>query len=280
MTQFAAIQMASGPIVSANLNEALRLIKKAVKNGAQLIVLPENFAHMGMNDNDILSIAEDENDPGEILSFLSATAKKYKIWLVGGTVALKCAENNKIRSACILFNEQGEKVARYDKIHLFDMDLSEERGAYHESAFTQPGNEIVVLDSPFGKIGLAICYDIRFPEMFRRMSSLGMEILLIPSSFTAITGKAHWEILNRSRAIEDLCYVVAAAQGGYHVNGRETHGNSMIISPWGKILSQQNKGPGYIIADIDNKYLHETRQNFPVLEHRRLFCDFTNATED
>ena len=275
MANFAAIQMASGPNVDANLSEALRLIKDAAKEGAELIVLPENFAHMGMEDKDIFTIAEDENHPGQIFNFLSNTAKKLGVWLLGGTVPIKSSTEDKIISAAILFNADGEQVGRYDKIHLFDVDLSEASGSYNESAFTQAGNKLVVVDSPFGKLGLGICYDIRFPEMFRRMEKQGMQILLLPSSFTAITGKAHWEILNRSRAIENLCYVVASAQGGFHVNGRETHGDSMIVNPWGQIIEHLPKGSGYIIADLDLKQLNKTRKNFPVLEHRKLFCNFS-----
>jgi nitrilase len=275
MSKFAAIQMASGPNVIANLNEAFRLIKDATKKGAELIVLPENFSHMGMQDKDILEIAEDINKPGDILNFLANTAKELGIWLHGGTIPIKSQSENKIISASILFNDQGKQIAQYNKIHLFDVDLAEDSGAaYNESAFTQSGHELMVIDSPFGKLGFGICYDIRFPEMFRRLEKMGMQVLLLASSFTAITGKAHWEVLNRSRAIENLCYIVSSAQGGYHVNGRETHGDSMIINPWGQIMDRLEKGSGYIIADLDIKTLAETRHNFPVLEHRKLFCDF------
>jgi len=274
VAKIAAIQMASGPNVSANLSEAGRLIKDAVKQGAELVVLPENFAHMGIHDQDILKVAEDANEPGEIQNFLSRTAKDSNIWLLGGTVPLKCGLEDKVTSAAILYNDQGEEVARYDKIHLFDVDLAEACGAYKESAIIQAGDEPVVVETPFGKLGIAICYDIRFPELFRRLEKQGMEILLLPSAFTSITGKAHWEVLNRARAIENLCFVVSSAQGGYHVNGRETHGDSMIVDPWGQIMDHLPRGSGFVIADIDLKHLQETRQNFPVLEHRRLFCYF------
>lgn len=267
--------MASGPNVSANLSEAYRLIKDSVKAGAQLVSLPENFAHMGMKDKEILSIAEDPDGKGEIQSFLSRTAKEFSIWLLGGTTPLNCKgceAEGKVRSAALLYNDKGELAARYDKIHLFDVDLSEDSGAYKESAIFEGGREAVVVETPFGNIGIAICYDIRFPELFRRMEKKGMEILMLPSSFTAITGKAHWEVLNRARAIENLCFVVSSAQGGYHVNGRETHGDSMIVDPWGQVIDHLPRGSGYVIADIDVSRLHETRQKFPVLEHRRLFC--------
>jgi len=272
MSKFAAIQMASGPNVTANLSEAERLLVDARKNGAELIVLPENFAHMGIHDQDILDVAEDISQPGQILDFLVSQAQQQQVWLLGGTIPLRAENPAKVYAASLLFNPSGEIVARYDKIHLFDVDLSEERGAYQESAFTQAGKQIVVADSPFGRLGIAVCYDIRFPEMFRRMTRDGMDILLLPSAFTSITGNAHWEVLNRSRAIENLCYVVASAQGGYHVNGRETHGDSMIVSPWGKIIDHLPRGSGYVIADIDKGYLQETRHNFPALEHRRFFC--------
>ncbi len=267
--------MASGPNVGANLNECLRWINKVVSKGAELVVLPENFAHMGMKDEDILDVAETIEQPGEILGFLSKTAQQHNIWILGGTVPIRSeSHDNKIYAASILFDNKGEIVCRYDKIHLFDVDLSEKRGAYNESAFTLAGDKLVVVDSPFGKIGIAVCYDVRFPEMFRRMEKEGMQILLLPSSFTEITGKAHWEVLNRSRAIENLCFVVSSAQGGYHVNGRETHGNSMIVNPWGKIMDRLPNGSGYVIADIDLNELNKTRKNFPVLEHRKLFCNF------
>ena len=277
MSKFAAIQMASGPNVNANLSEAYRLIKNAVAEKAELVVLPENFAHMGMDDKDVLKIAESPEEPGQIQTFLSNTAKKYGIWLLGGTVPIKSDENDKIYSASILYNDSGNVVCQYDKIHLFDVDLSEENGSYRESAFIKAGSEIVITDSPFGKLGIGVCYDIRFPELFRRMTKLGMEVLLLPSAFTASTGKAHWEILNRSRAIENLSYVVSSAQGGYHVNGRETHGDSMIVSPWGDILDRLTRGSGVVMADIDLKLQKETRANFPVLQHRKIVCNFVGV---
>ncbi len=279
MAKIAAIQMASGPNVSANLSEARRLISDAVEQGAQLIVLPENFAHMGMSEQDVLDVSEDnmsdnlDNDQAHypIQKILSIIAKEEKIWILGGTIPLK-SSTNKIKSASILFNDQGKVVVRYDKIHLFDMDLGDQGGAYNESTFTDAGDNIVVFDTPFGRIGMAICYDLRFPELFRGMASQGMEILLMASSFTAVTGKAHWQVLNRARAIENLCFVVSSAQGGYHVNGRETYGHSMIIDPWGGVIDQLEHGSGFVIADIDTDTLRKTRKNFPVLEHIKLPC--------
>ncbi len=286
MAKVAAIQMASGPNVSANLSEARRLISDAVKQGAELVVLPENFAHMGMSETDILDVAEvwadnDAESRGPVQEFLSSVAKEEKIWIVGGTIPLKgseCAEltdikpNEKILSACLLLNSDGEVVARYDKIHLFDVDLGEQGGAYNESAFTEAGDKVVVVDTPFGKLGIAICYDLRFPELFRDMVSHGMEVLCLVSSFTALTGKAHWEVLNRARAIENLCFVVSSAQGGYHVNGRETYGDSMVIDPWGGIIDRLASGSGFAMADIDAAHVQKIRKNFPALEHIKLPC--------
>ncbi len=290
MAKVAAIQMASGPNVSANLSEAKRLIADAVKQGAELVVLPENFAYMGMSELDILDVSEDyisANVSGEqakapIQNFLSSVAKEEKIWILGGTIPLKVnhaadversGENReKILSACLLFNDEGKVAARYDKIHLFDVDLGDQGGAYNESAFTEAGDKVVVVDTPFGKLGIAICYDLRFPELFRDMVSQGMEVLGLVSSFTATTGKAHWEVLNRARAIENLCFVVSSAQGGYHVNGRETHGDSMIVDPWGGVIDRLPHGSGFAIADIDTETLQQTRKNFPVLEHIKLPC--------
>ena len=283
MAKVAAIQMASGPNVSGNLSEAKRLITDAVKQGAELVVLPENFAHMGMSELDILELAEDyildkeskEQANAQIQNFLSSVAKEEKVWILGGTIPLKAnndKQNKKVLSACLLFNDEGNIAARYDKIHLFDVDLGDQGGTYNESAFTEAGDKVVVVDTPFGKLGIAICYDLRFPELFRDMVSEGMEILGLVSSFTATTGKAHWEVLNRARAIENLCFVVSAAQGGYHVNGRETYGDSMIVDPWGGVMDRLPHGSGFAIADIDPESLQQTRKNFPVLEHIKLPC--------
>jgi len=304
MAIVAAIQMASGPNISANLSEAKRLISDAVKQGAMLVVLPENFAFMGMSELDVLDVAEGAifndvglqfnadgsifNDDDEeyskayIQKFLSSIAKEKKIWILGGTIPLKAkhshteldnnSQHDKILAACLLFNDQGNVAARYDKIHLFDVDLGDEGGAYNESAYTQAGDKVVVVDTPVGKLGIAICYDLRFPELFRFMVSEGVEVLALVSSFTATTGKAHWEVLNRARAIENLCFVVSSAQGGYHVNGRETHGDSMIVDPWGSVMDHLPHGSGFAIADIKTGYLQQTRKNFPVLKHIKLPC--------
>ena len=271
MKKAAAVQMATGPNVSANLLEAERLVAEAVEGGAGLIVLPENFAFMGKHDRDLCALRETPGE-GPLQEFLSQLAKRYGVWLVGGTIPLEAHDNCKVRAACLTFNDQGKQVSRYDKIHLFDVHLVETNERYVESESIEPGNEIVVIDSPFGKLGFAICYDLRFPEMFRVMLDGGVDVLAIPASFTAITGKAHWEVLVRARAIENLAYVVAAAQGGYHINGRETHGHSMIVDPWGSVLAQVPRGNGAVSCMLDRDYQATVRRTFPALDHRCLKC--------
>ena len=277
MTKVAAIQMASGTNVRANLNEVSNQISSAVKAGAQLVVLPESFAIMAMKDVDLVVVAEDEGT-GTIQDFLSEQAKNNNIWLIAGTVPIKLKSDNvhyenKYYAACLVYNEKGEQVSRYDKIHLFDVHLEATKETYSESETIEAGNKAVVIDTPFGKIGLGICFDLRFPELFRELVLQGAQIIVIPSAFTAITGKAHWEVLLRARAIENLCYVVASAQGGYHVNGRETHGDSMIIDPWGSVLDHLPQGSGYVVADIDIENIINIRKNFPVLENRKISCN-------
>ncbi len=271
MSRLAAIQMASGPNVHANLYEAERLIGSARAAGAELVVLPENFAHMGMTEHDKLNVKETDGS-GPIQAFLAEQAKQHGIWIVGGTVPIAAADPNKVRAACLLFDDQGRRVARYDKVHLFDVHLEETGENYTESESIESGDQVVVVDTPFGKLGLAVCYDLRFPELFRNMAKQGVEIITLPSAFTAITGKAHWEPLVRARAIENLSYVVAAAQGGYHVNGRETHGHSMIVDPWGIVLDRLPRGSGVISADMDRERLAGIRRSFPALDHRRIAC--------
>lgn len=271
MKRVAAIQMASGPNVRANLTEAARLINRAVDAGAELVVLPENFAIMGMREEDKVKVRETYGQ-GPIQDFLAEQAYQHNAWIVGGTVPLTAEDSEHVRAACLLFDHKGEVKARYDKVHLFDVHLSESKETYDESTTTEPGETAVVLDTPFGRLGLAVCYDLRFPELFRRMSDEGAEIFAIPSAFTAITGKAHWEVLVRARAIENLCYVIAAAQGGYHVNGRETHGDSMIVDPWGRVLDRLPRGSGFVVSNVDIDKVRNTRRNFPVLEHRKIPC--------
>jgi nitrilase len=269
--RIAAVQMATGPNVSANLLETERLIAEAAEGGAGLVVLPENFAFMGKRDQDMLALMEVDGD-GPLQDFLAQMARKYGVWLVGGTLPLCACDAGKVRAACLLYDDRGKRVARYDKMHLFDVHLLEADERYVESATIEPGDQVVVVDSPFGRLGLSVCYDLRFPELFRAMLADDMEVLALPSSFTAITGKAHWEVLVRARAIENLAYVVAAAQGGYHINGRETHGHSMIVDPWGTVLAQVPRGNGTVISLLDRDYQATVRRTFPTLSHRRLTC--------
>jgi deaminated glutathione amidase len=269
--KIAAVQMATGPNVSANLLETGRLVAEAVEAGAGLVVLPENFAFMGKQDSDLLALREADGS-GPLQDFLTHTARKHGIWLVGGTIPMQASAADKVRSACLLLDPQGVRVARYDKLHLFDVHLLDADERYVESATIEPGGQVVVVDSPFGRLGLSVCYDLRFPELYRAMLDQEVEILTIPSSFTAITGKAHWEVLVRARAVENLAYVVAAAQGGYHINGRETHGHSMIVNPWGTVLAQAPRGNGTVIGSLDREYQASVRRTFPTIRHRRLAC--------
>ncbi len=262
----AAIQMASGPNVAGNLNEARRLIEKAAEQGARLVVLPEYFPIMGMSEGDKIEAREQPGN-GPIQSFLGEMARKNRIWLVGGSIPLMASMPKKVLNSCLVFDETGAQVARYDKIHLFNLDLGNEH--YHEANTIEAGKEVVVVDSPFGRIGLAVCYDLRFPELFRAMKDV--DIIVLPSAFTETTGKMHWEPLVRARAIENLAYVIAAAQGGYHVSGRETHGHSMIVDPWGRVLDQISRGSGIVIADVNPFYQASLRASLPALAHRTLF---------
>jgi deaminated glutathione amidase len=271
VTTVSCIQMASGPNIGPNLLEAERLIGMAVDKGARLVVLPENFAIMGKEETDKVAVRENDGE-GPVQNFLSQQASKHGIWLVGGTVPLAASDAHKVRAASLLYNDQGQQVARYDKIHLFDVSVVENGERYTESDTIEAGDQAVVVDTPFGKLGLSVCYDLRFPELFRTMLDQGMELLALPSAFTAITGRSHWEPLVRARAIENLCYVMAAGQGGYHVNGRETYGHSMIVDPWGQVMNELANGSGLVCADIDMDRLNNIRRTFPCLEHRNIVC--------
>ncbi len=272
MIRCAAIQMASGPSVSSNLLEAEKLIAEAAKTGAKLVALPENFAMMGDREIDKIKIKEVDGT-GPIQHFLSTVAKKYAVWVVGGTIPVAGDNENKVRAACLIYNEKGERVGRYDKNHLFDVNVPGTDEVYRESDSIERGDHTLVLDSPFGKLGFAVCYDLRFPEFFRKLVAQGMEILIIPSAFTEKTGSAHWEVLLRARAVENLCYVIAPNQGGFHLNGRKTYGHSMIIDPWGAVLDCYKTGAGFVSAELDLERLGKVRSAFPVLSHRRYNCD-------
>ena len=269
MTKCAAIQMASSPNIRSNLIAAERLIEEAAKAGAKLAALPENFALMGDHELDKVKVKETDGT-GLIQDFLVNVAKKYGVWLVGGTIPIAATAENKVRAACLVYNDQGERVARYDKMHLFDVLVPGTEEVYRESDSIEAGEAPVVIDTPFGRMGIAVCYDLRFPEFFRKMGEQGVEILVVPSAFTAETGAAHWELLLRARAIENLCYVIAPNQGGFHLNGRKTYGHSMIIDPWGVVLDCYKTGSGFVCADIHRERLEKVRSAFPVLGHRRF----------
>lgn len=265
VTRIAAVQMASGPNIEGNLNEAARLIAMAVEQGAKLVALPEYFAIMGLRDHDKVALREKEGK-GSIQEFLSATAKRHKIWLVGGSVPLESSVANKVRNSCMVYDDKGKLAARYDKIHLFGFEMGSEH--YSEERTIEPGKNVVTVDTPFGRLGLSVCYDLRFPELYRAMKDV--DIILVPSAFTETTGKAHWETLIRARAIENLAYVLAPAQGGYHVNGRETHGDSMIVDPWGVVLDRLPRGSGVVVAGVNLTHLKRLRLSLPALTHRTI----------
>lgn len=264
--------MASSPSISANLLEAEKLIAEAVKAGAKLVALPENFALMGDHEQDKIKVKETDG-LGIIQSFLENTAKKYAVWIVGGTIPIAGDNENKVRAACLIYNDKGQRVARYDKVHLFDVHVPNTNEVYRESDSIESGNDFLVVDTPFGRMGVAVCYDLRFPEFFRKMSEQGVDFIVIPSAFTAETGAAHWELLLRARAIENLCYVIAPNQGGFHKNGRRTFGHSMIIDPWGVVLDCYKTGSGFVSAEIEHDRIVKIRAGFPVLTHRRFFCE-------
>ena len=261
----AAIQMISTPRVEENLQTAGALIAEAFAFGAELVALPEYFAIMGRRDADKLVVREADGS-GPIQDFLAETASKYGIWVVGGSMPLEASVPDKVLNTCLVFDPQGVRVARYDKIHLFGFQKGEER--YNESATIEPGRQPVTFDAPFGRVGLSICYDLRFPELFRALGEI--DLLVLPAAFTEVTGRAHWEILLRARAIENQCYVLAIGQGGVHENRRETHGNSMLIDPWGDIVARREKGAGVVIGELDHARIAEVRTSLPALTHRVL----------
>ena len=270
MAKFAAIQLNSGQDVDVNLLQAEELIKKAVsKVQADCIVLPEMFPIMGKKEQDKLAVKEPFGH-GPIQDFLQSQAKKHNCWIIGGTIPLDSNDHNKIRAACLVYDNEGNLASRYDKIHLFDVCIEDGKEHYQESLSTEAGTESVCLDSPFGKIGLSVCYDIRFPELYRQLINQQAQILSIPSAFTQATGKAHWHTLVKARAIENLSYVITACQVGEHPNQRSTYGHSMIVDPWGNILAELAEGEGYIAADIDLEKQTKLRTEFPCLNNRRL----------
>ena len=261
----AAVQMVSGPVVSENLDAARVLAAEGARQGAKVVCLPEYFCLFGMRERDKVD-ARERDGAGPIQRFLSGLARELGVWIVGGTVPLESSDPGKVRNSCLVFDDRGERVARYDKIHLFGFTTENER--YQESGTIEAGASTVALDSPFGRLGLSICYDLRFPELYRGLGPV--DVLFVPSAFTETTGRAHWEVLLRARAIENLAYVVAAAQGGHHANGRRTHGHTMIIDPWGEVLCRLETGPGVVVAEIDPGHAARLRASLPALDHRVL----------
>ncbi len=268
-TSVAALQMCSGEERGANLASAGRLLALAAARGARVAVLPENFSMMARRDADRRALAEADG-AGPVQEFLAQQARALKMWIVAGSVPVANAPGERSAQACLVYDERGERVARYDKIHLFDVDIPERNESYRESAHMAPGNAVVTLATPAGRLGLSICYDLRFPELYRQLQGAGAQWLVVPAAFTAPTGEAHWEPLLRARAIENLCYVVASGQWGEHPNGRRTWGHSMIIDYWGRIQAQLESGEGVISAAIDLPAQAEARGNFPALSHRVL----------
>lgn len=270
MSKIAALQMTSTADVKNNLSIASQLILQAKQQQAQLVLLPENFACMVKEDKDRLALAE-KFQQGHIQAWCQEQAATHQITLVAGTIPLISEDQAKATASSLVFNPQGQCIARYDKKHLFDVEVAEQE-AYQESEFITPGQQLVTVATDVGKIGLSVCYDVRFPELYRELVDQGAEILLIPAAFTRVTGLAHWHVLCRARAIENLCYVLAANQGGVHDNGRETYGHSLIIDPWGKILAEASETPSVIVASIELNQLHQQRKRFPCLEHKTWPC--------
>lgn len=263
--QLAVIQMVSSANTADNLTVAQNYMIQAVKQGAQLVALPENFSCMAKEERDKIAIAETDGD-GPVQTWLSKMARELGIYILGGTIPIKVPGKEKVYAASMMYNDQGERIACYHKIHLFDVTV-EEGESYHESSAIEPGSEVVVVDTPLGRAGLTVCYDLRFAELYRQLVSKEVDFLCVPAAFTAITGLAHWEVLLRARAIENLTYVVAPNQGGIHDNDRRTFGHSMIVDPWGKIMANAGTCSGPIYADIDLDYLRQIRAQFPCNQH-------------
>jgi predicted amidohydrolase len=269
MGKVAAIQMTSSHVVTDNLAAAGELLREAKDLGCDIACLPENFSFIGLRDADKLQIAEADG-VGAVQSFLSDTARKLRMWILGGTIVIRGDTESRVANTSLLIDDHGKRVARYDKIHLFDVTIPGRDEQYRESTHVTPGRETVIADTPVGKLGLSVCYDMRFPELYRELVSRGAEWLAMPAAFTVPTGRAHWETLLRARAIENLCYVVAPAQAGTHTSGRETYGDSLIVDYWGQVLSRLPTGNGVITAEIDLAKEAETRARFPALDNRQL----------
>jgi predicted amidohydrolase len=265
MSIVATIQMVSTPDVDENIATARRLVAQAAATGAQLVLLPEYWPIMGMSDSDKVGKAEPLGR-GPIQDFMAQAAREHGIWLLGGTLPLASDDPDKVINTTLVYDPQGKHVGRYDKIHLFGFTKGTE--SYNESRTIVPGAQVGTVDTPLGKVGMSVCYDLRFPELFRAMGPLAL--IVVPAAFTYTTGRAHWEILLRARAIENQCYVLAAAQGGEHVNGRRTWGHSMLIDPWGEIKSQLAEGEGIVHGDVGPGFIANVRESLPALKHRTM----------
>jgi nitrilase len=265
--KIAALQMVSTPDVDRNLAAAGRLVAQASATGARLLALPEYFCLMGRRDDDKLAIAEADGD-GPIQSFLSNAARQHGVWLVGGTLPIRATSPGRVRNACCVYGPEGQRVARYDKIHLFAFDNGREQ--YDEGRVLEAGDTPVAFEAEGLRVGLSVCYDLRFPELYRRLMQPACDLLVVPAAFTHITGLAHWELLLRARAVENQCVVLASAQGGLHENGRRTFGHSMVIDPWGEVLACQDEGEGMAVAELDTARRDAVRTQLPALAHRRL----------
>jgi nitrilase len=265
----AAVQMTSTRDVAANLSEARRLVGDAARQGAKLVVLPENFSFLGATDADRVAAIERFGD-GPAQRFLAETAESLGLWIVGGTIPIREKEGDRASSRSLLVGPDGRVAAHYDKIHLFDVDIpGREKERYSESATTLAGTRVVAASTPLARIGMTVCYDIRFPALFHRLSVLGTDVVVVPAAFTVPTGEVHWLPLLQARAIESLVYVVAAGQCGEHAGGRKTYGHSLILGPWGEVLAELPAGPGVVCADLDMIRLQELRRRFPTVQHRR-----------
>ncbi len=269
MARIAALQMSSGSDVDTNLNRADELLAEAARDECVLAVLPENFALMPEHSRDKAKHAERPGD-GPIQSFLEDAARRNDIWIVGGSIPLASPESERVYGACPVVANDGSPRGIYRKIHLFDVDLPDSGESYRESYSMFPGDDPLTVDSAIGRIGLTICYDLRFPELYRRLVDDGATVFTVPAAFTRVTGEAHWRTLLRARAIENLAWVVAAGQVGAHPDNRETWGHSMIVDPWGTVVAEQADGEGVVAADFDPEYVERLRRNMPALSNRRL----------
>jgi len=264
--KIAAVQMVSTTSVAGNLDAARRLIAEAARAGAQLAALPEYFCLMGRADRDKLSVAEAPGD-GPIQAMLSAAAREHGVWLIGGTLPIATDDPDRVLNSNCVYAPDGTLAARYDKIHLFRYDNGRER--YDEGCAIRAGDVPVTVEAAGLRVGLSVCYDLRFPELYRALMRPPCDLLSVPAAFTHTTGLAHWELLLRARAVENQCYVIAAAQGGLHENGRRTFGHSMVVDPWGEVLGVLPEGEGVVLAEIDPERIASVRLQLPALEHRR-----------